>query len=178
MHAVLIVQQLSSGVQTTQPVPFAGAEGMEGGMLPAVNSLAGKVLMTCKCIDNSWSFREESRGKASLRIRRRCVSRVDPVHYRAIGAERFWARDCLYRFGSITDEEGWGRPGRPTQGPCGSWRKLTWAGSRSRSAHRHQGFGDHGPATRNSNNKIFSNLTSHGSAGAKEGMNETHCNRI
>jgi hypothetical protein len=40
---------------------------MEGGMLPAVNSLAGKVLMTCKCIDNSWSFREESRGKALLK---------------------------------------------------------------------------------------------------------------
>jgi hypothetical protein len=39
-------------------------------------------------------------------------------------------------------------------------------------------FGDHGPATRNSNNKIFSNLTSRGGAGAKEGMNETHCNRI
>jgi hypothetical protein len=51
---------------------------MEGGMLPAVNSLAGKVLMTCKCIDNSGSFREESRGKALLkalsRIRRGCVS--------------------------------------------------------------------------------------------------------
>jgi hypothetical protein len=33
---------------------------MEGGMLPAVNGLAGKVLMTCKGIDNSGSFREES----------------------------------------------------------------------------------------------------------------------
>ena len=44
-------------------------------MLPAVNSLAGKVLMTCKCIDNSWPFREESRGKALFKDKQGCVSR-------------------------------------------------------------------------------------------------------
>ena len=63
------------GVQTTRPLPSPGVGGIEGVMLPAVNSLAGKVLMTCKCIDNSWPFREESRGKALLRISRSgCVS--------------------------------------------------------------------------------------------------------
>ena len=67
------------GVQTTRAFTIAGSEGMEGGMLPAVNSLAGKVLMTSKCIDNSWLFREESPGKALLRIRRGCVSRVAPI---------------------------------------------------------------------------------------------------
>jgi len=83
-------------------------------MLPAVNSLAGKVLMTCKCIDNSWSFREESRGKAPLLRISRGASLG--VQYRAIGAERFWDWRLSYRFGSISYEDGWSRPGRPTQG--------------------------------------------------------------
>ena len=72
---VLIVQQLSAAFGP-QGLYHRRYEGMEGGMLPAVNSLAGKLLMTCKCIDNSWSFREESRGKALLKALSRIRIRI------------------------------------------------------------------------------------------------------
>jgi hypothetical protein len=76
------------------------------------------------------------------------------VHYRAIGAERFWEWRLSDRFGSISYEEGWSRPGRPTQGHVEVGGNYM-GGLEITIGTQTPGFGDHSPATRNSNNKIF-----------------------